>query len=63
MDARITELEIRYTHQQRLLEELSDVVAEQARVLDQVTKEVAALRLRVAALGEDEPSNDPPPHY
>jgi SlyX protein len=63
MDARIIELEIRYTHQQRLLEELSDVVAEQARALEGLTKELAALRQRVAALGEDEPNNDPPPHY
>ncbi len=63
MDPRIVELEIRYTHQQRLLEELSDVVAEQSRALESLTKEIAALRLRVAALGEDAPNNEPPPHY
>ena len=63
MDARIIELEIRYTHQQRLLEELSGVVAEQGRVLDRLTKELLSLRTRVADLAPEEPGNEPPPHY
>ncbi len=63
MDARVTELEIRYTHQQRMLEKLSDVVAEQGRTIDRLTKELVALRARVADLGDDKPGNEPPPHY
>ena len=63
MDARIIELEIRFTHQQRMIEELSDVVADQGRTIDRVTKELTGLRMRLAELAEEEPSNEPPPHY
>jgi SlyX protein len=63
MQDRIVELEIRYTHQQRMLEELSDVVAEQGRTIDRLAKELLALRARVAELGDEEPGDDKPPHY
>ncbi len=63
MDPRVVDLEIRYTHQERLLEELSDVVAQQGRAIERLTKEVTELRARVAELGDDRPGNEPPPHY
>lgn len=63
MQERIVELEIRYTHQQRMLEELSEVVLEQGRTLGRLTEELAMLRGRLASEPDQAPANDPPPHY
>jgi SlyX protein len=63
MEERIVELEIRYTHQQRMLEELSEVVLEQGRALERLGRELETLRGRVEAGSEEEPANEPPPHY
>jgi SlyX protein len=65
--ARVTELESRYTLQNELLQQLSDVVFAQQ-------KELATLALRLSALerrqvhasidlDQREPEDDPPPHY
>ena len=49
-DARLTELEIALAHQERLAEELSDVVREQADRLALLERRLAAIAERVAAL-------------
>ena len=49
-DARITELEIALAHQERLAEDLSDVVREQADRLALLERRLAAIAERVAAL-------------
>lgn len=58
LEARITELEIRLTHQDRLLEELNSVVIEQQDLLDRLRREVGALTQRLA---ESVPDGEPPP--
>ncbi len=62
MDARLVELEIRYTHLERQLQELSDVVFAQQRVIDTLTRELAELRSRVEDPGAT-PRAEKPPHY
>jgi SlyX protein len=63
MEERLIELEIRYTHQQRMLDELNDVIIAQGRQIDRLQDELKVLRARVDA-GPDEPAEEgPPPHY
>lgn len=63
MEERIVELEIRFTHQQRMLEELSEVLREQGRAIVGLAADLTTLRARLAAGPEEHPDNDPPPHY
>lgn len=58
---RIDELEIRYTHQERLIEELNAVLIEQGRAIERLIAEVKELRDR--APGESQPQYERPPHY
>lgn len=50
--ARVTELEIRYTHQEALTEALSDVIREQQAALDALRRRLARLEDRVENGGE-----------
>ncbi|MCS6902059.1 MAG: SlyX family protein [Myxococcales bacterium] len=60
-EERLTELEIRYTHQQEVIDQLSDLVAWQGRQLDALRAELDRLRRYAEA---DEPSpHERPPHY
>ncbi|MFO0613840.1 MAG: SlyX family protein [Polyangiaceae bacterium] len=62
MEAKLTDLEVRYTHQQRLLDELSGVVYEQSRTIAKLEARVTDLERRLR--GVEEPiGNEPPPHY
>lgn len=61
-EARLIDLETRYTHLERQFEELSGVVAEQQKLIDGLVKSLADARARLAALGSGQP-NDRPPHY
>jgi SlyX protein len=62
VEAKITDLEVRYTHQQRLLDELSSVVYEQSRTIAKLEARVGDLEKRLR--GVEEPiGNEPPPHY
>jgi SlyX protein len=63
MEERIVELEIRFTHQQRMLEELSEVLHEQSRAIAKLNADLAALRAQKDAGPEEQPGNEPPPHY
>ncbi len=67
LEQRVIELETRLTHQERVCDDLSGVIAAQARTIDVLTAQMRALRDRVADLAagwpgapQDEP---PPPHY
>lgn len=66
-EARITELERRLAHHERMADDLSAVLAEQGRTIDLLKAQVARLRERLANLEEGwEPSPQdakPPPHY
>ncbi len=66
-ESRLTELESRLAHHERMAEEMSSVLFEQSRTIDLLTAQMRRLRDRVAELEsgvsrapQDEP---PPPHY
>ncbi|GAB4558853.1 MAG: SlyX family protein [Geothermobacteraceae bacterium] len=58
LEQRLTDLEIRFTHQQRLVEELSDVIAADGRQIDELRKEIRLLRQMLQRL---EPESIPSP--
>ncbi|MSM39337.1 MAG: SlyX protein [Geobacter sp.] len=67
MEERLTDLEIRYTHQERTIQELSDAMFRQELKLEQLQTEVRQLREQLMIVSpsmvrspEDE---EPPPHY
>lgn len=66
-EQRFIALETRLSHHERMAEELSDVVARQARTIEILTAQIRHLRERVAELadmGARSPRDDkPPPHY
>jgi SlyX protein len=62
MEERLVTLEVRYTHLERQVEEMSQVLFEQQKLVDRLVKELTVLRKTlggVKAGGGDEP----PPHY
>ncbi|HVJ14530.1 MAG TPA: SlyX family protein [Polyangiaceae bacterium] len=61
MDTRLIDLEIRYTHLERQVQELSEVVFAQQRALDSLSKELVNLRSRQEDPGT--PPAEKPPHY
>jgi SlyX protein len=63
MEGRLVDLEVRYAHQDKLLEELSAVVYEQRRAIDALEKRVKALEDRAKGGGDAAPPIEPPPHY
>ncbi|MGA9525113.1 MAG: SlyX family protein [Myxococcaceae bacterium] len=64
MEDRIVELEIRFTEQQHMLQELSEVVYAQQRAIDLLTAEVRLLRQKVPEPGiVDAAEREKPPHY
>jgi SlyX protein len=64
-EGRLTELEIRFTEQQQLLGELSEVLYAQQRKLDRLEAEVDVLRQKLAAEPGlvDANTQEKPPHY
>lgn len=62
MEAKITELEERYTHQERLLDEMSAVVYAQGLTIAKLEARVADLEKRMRGV-EDPIGDEPPPHY
>ena len=65
MESRLVTLETRYTHLQRQVDDLSQVVFDQQRIIDRLTRELASLRSRLAGVEEDGPAivDERPPHY
>jgi SlyX protein len=68
LEQRVVELERRSAVAERTAEELSAVVAEQAKTIDVLVRRVRYLTDRVqsaeSTLGERSPQDDkPPPHY
>jgi len=67
MEERLIELEIRCTHQDRMLEELNEIVCRQEQALERLEREFAVLSEQLkqfqpslnATIEEDEA----PPHY
>ena len=63
MEDRITELEIRFTHQQDTIDQLSELVRTQQDAIDRLSKAVKMLEGRLKGEGEEIRGNEPPPHY
>lgn len=67
LEARVVELELKYTEQQALVQELSDVIYAQQRQLDAMEAKLALLQKRFDAVGEpglvDAKADEKPPHY
>ncbi|HEV7440408.1 MAG TPA: SlyX family protein [Methylobacterium sp.] len=65
--ARIDRLEMRLTEQDLAIEDLNRTTTEQWRLIDRLTRQVAALRERVEEAGErggdPRAPEPPPPHY
>ena len=62
MEDRLVDLEVRYTHLERQVDELGRVVFEQHNLIDRLTREIVALRASVVGAKEAQ-GDEPPPHY
>jgi SlyX protein len=62
MDERVVALEVRYTHLERQVDELSQVVFEQQKLIDGLTKEILLLRKSLDGVKAGS-GDDRPPHY
>jgi uncharacterized coiled-coil protein SlyX len=62
MESRLVALEVRYSHLERQVEELSQVVFAQQKTIDRLIQELAAWRSRASGV-ESGPGLDRPPHY
>ncbi|MBO6519047.1 MAG: SlyX family protein [Rhodospirillales bacterium] len=63
LEARITELEMTVTHQERTISELSDVVAEQWTRIEVLMRELTRLDETKADAEPEDEANRRPPHY
>ncbi len=65
--ARLTDLEVQATHQARVIEELSDELARQGKVIDGLEARIAALITKAhdvdARLGDIPAADERPPHW
>lgn len=66
-DKRITELEIRFSHQDDFLQQLNEIVVSQQKVIERLEKEMLDLKRSVntegGVSGTRSLSDDKPPHY
>lgn len=66
LDKRLTELELGYMALERLVEELSDVVAEQQKTITALSTDVMLLNAKAAGFSEGAAAaahDERPPHY
>ncbi|HWL84667.1 MAG TPA: SlyX family protein [Polyangiaceae bacterium] len=59
----MTELEIRYSHLERLVDELNRVVFEQGKSIDALRAELLRMRTHMEQSDEGPPKDEKPPHY
>lgn len=65
-DERLTNLEIKISHQDHTIEELHQVIYQQQQTIDQLTKKIIDLTKRFDESGlggQDIRGNEKPPHY
>ena len=62
MEPRVVDLEIRYSHLEKQLAELNQVVFEQQKSITLLQQQLVAVRTRLSGLGEPM-ENEKPPHY
>jgi uncharacterized coiled-coil protein SlyX len=67
MEERITELEIRFMHQEQTINELNEIVCRQELALERLEREMSVMReqLKTAAssINRSPEDEEPPPHY
>lgn len=61
-ESRIIALEIKFTHQEELLEQLNKIVTKHEFTIDKLCNEIAELKLAATA-DQSEITNEKPPHY
>lgn len=66
-EQRLTNLEIRYTHQENFLHELNEIVVNQQKTIQRLEKEIIDLKRSLHSEGGVSPTrtlrDDIPPHY
>ncbi|MFL5785462.1 MAG: SlyX family protein [Bacteriovoracaceae bacterium] len=66
-DDRITELEIRFSHQDHYLQQLNEVIVNQQKTIERLEKEVLDLKRSMNSTSSVTPiqgmKDDKPPHY
>jgi uncharacterized coiled-coil protein SlyX len=62
VDSRLADLEIRYTHLERQVTELGEVVFEQQRTIDGLVRQLKSATAEIAQL-TGPVTNEKPPHY
>lgn len=65
-DKRLTEVEMRYTYLERLVQDLSQVLHEQQRYVDGMSSRLKRLEILVADAVDqphEQPPHEKPPHY
>ncbi len=67
METRLTDLEIRLTHQEAALEEMNSVLLKQYKLIEKLRGEMAVLQGQLREMDTDSIANaaeePPPPHY
>ena len=67
MDQRITELELRYMHQEQTIQELNEIVCSQELAIEGLKRDVMTLKDQFLAMSpsvtRDADQEEPPPHY
>ena len=63
MKARIDALEIRIAHQDKTIADLSDMITEQWRKINDLERRFGALHAEVESIGAERGGHEPPPHY
>jgi uncharacterized coiled-coil protein SlyX len=67
MEERITELELRFMHQEQTINDLNEIVCRQELALERLEREMSVMReqLKTAAssINRSPEEEEPPPHY
>lgn len=62
-DERLNELEMNLMHQERTLNEMSDIIRQQWDAIDGLKREIARLEAIKADIESKDDAERPPPHY
>ena len=63
LERRIVDLELRFMRQEKLTEDLNQVVVGQQRAIERLMREVRALREHILRDPDATLKDEPPPHY
>ena len=63
IEARVIELEVKLTYQDRLIAELNEVVIELRAEVERLAAKARRFEDQLAAGMPEDPENAPPPHY